>query len=271
LSIKGIDTHKQYIINHRINDNGLLERKCTLCEEWLVENLINFYLVNKSKPELGFTPRCRKCTIKKSHLYQVDHEKESKKIKIDWYKEHKELNWERANQWKEQDPEYALQCYREWQKSENGKLSSIKSREKRKPKEHVIYDIEWINTKKYFGDACAYCSLPIGEHWILYRGKTILGDLHKDHVIDDGRNDIKNSLPACESCNSSKHRKTLNEFYNPNNPNYTKERYLRIVEWLKGGYKPYILPKRRYKRQRMTARIKEVEQAKNKSKLKISS
>jgi len=238
-------------------------------DPWLIATEEYFYHNDKNQSDF-LHPCCKRCAIIKSRINQIENEERAKKTKLDWYKDHKELNWKRANEWKEKDHEYALQCYNDWLKTENGKISSKSSYEKRKSKEHQIYDIEWDNLKKYFDNKCCYCGLPIEEHWIRYRGKILLGDFHKDHAIDEGRNDIKNSLPACESCNSSKHDKTLHQFYNPKNPNYTRERYLRIVEWLKGGYKPYILPKRRYKGQRMTERLKEVEMYKSNKILKSS-
>lgn len=235
-------------------------------DPWFPATLEYFYYNDKNMTDY-LHPECKRCGILKSHINQVENEERAKKNKIKWYEDHKELNWKRANEWKEKDPEYALQCYREWQQSENGQISSKKSRKKRKEKEHIIYDIEWENDKKYFDYQCAYCGLLIEEHWIRYRNKIIIGDFHKDHVIDQGRNDIKNCIPSCESCNSSKHTSTLNEWYNPNNPNYTKERYLKIYQWLRYDCKKYILPKRRYKGQRMTARLKEVEENKIKNKL----
>ena len=39
--------------------------------------------------------------------------------------------------------------------------------------------------------------------------------------IDDGKNDLSNCIPSCESCNSSKNIKTLNNWYNHENINST--------------------------------------------------
>jgi len=82
--------------------------------------------------------------------------------------------------------------------------------------------------------------------------------------IDNGKNDLRNCVPSCYSCNSQKNKKTLNEFYNPENPNYTYEQYYKIYQWIRYDYKNHILPKRRYKGQHISMRIKEIEQSKNK-------
>lgn len=57
---------------------------------------------------------------------------------------------------------------------------------------------QWINLKREYGDRCAYC------------GK--IGEMTRDHIVPlskGGSNDIKNLIPACRSCNSSKKDKTL--------------------------------------------------------------
>ena len=56
-----INTHELYKLNHRTNDCGIIERRCTGCQEWLEENADNFYMMNKSKPEKGFNAWCKNC------------------------------------------------------------------------------------------------------------------------------------------------------------------------------------------------------------------
>jgi hypothetical protein len=226
---------------------------------WFPSTVEYFYENDKNSID-GLSPSCKRCDSKRSYENQ---KKDLEKHYIQQRKYYKEIRKTRKKTALRTKKRRESGKYDEWLKSEAGKRSSIKSREKRKLKEHVYYEIEWENLKRYFDYNCCYCGLSIKEHWIKYRGKIILGDFHKDHAIDQGRNDIKNMLPACGICNSEKHNKTLHEFYSLNNPNYTRERYLKIVQWLKGDYKLYILPKRRYKGQRMTERLKEVELNRN--------
>ncbi|RNB59424.1 hypothetical protein EDM57_04590 [Brevibacillus gelatini] len=72
-------------------------------------------------------------------------------------------------------------------------------------------------------------------------------DLHKEHVIHDGRNDLKNCVPSCRSCNSEKNTRTLNDWYNKNNPKYTYERYFRIYQWMRYDCLKFIKKKRKKK------------------------
>lgn len=86
--------------------------------------------------------------------------------------------------------------------------------------------------KQYFNYECAYCGLPLEEHYIIYAGNLILGDFHKEHVDHFGSNDLSNCVPACKSCNSSKHDFEFNKWYNTDNHKFNIERYNKIIKWL---------------------------------------
>ena len=115
--------------------------------------------------------------------------------------------------------------------------------EERQHKNHKISKIEWEACKEYFNYEYAYCGLPIEEHIIKFKGKLKQGDFHKEHVDYDGANDLSNCVPSCKICNSSKHKYTLEEWYNENNSNYTKGRYDKIIKWINEDYKQYIIKK----------------------------
>lgn len=66
---------------------------------------------------------------------------------------------------------------------------------------HTITDRDWRRLCARYGDRCAYC------------GKA--GALTKDHrvpITRGGRHAIGNLLPACRSCNSSKHSLCITEW-----------------------------------------------------------
>jgi hypothetical protein len=229
---------------HRINSEGKKERICTSCNNWLVEE-DNFYLKNKSKPEKGYGSQCKSCMSKLAFEREKKNPFKRKISSRKWNNKPEtrklmnELNKKRRESGK----------VLEWQRTESGKFSLKKAQEKRKAKKHRLSKQEWEDCKAYFNYECAYCGLPIEEHLIKRKGKLINIDLHKEHVIDQGRNDIKNTIPSCQSCNSSKHTSSLNDWYNKNNPNYTYERYHKIYQWLRYDYKKYIhkkKPKQKY-------------------------
>jgi 5-methylcytosine-specific restriction endonuclease McrA len=104
----------------------------------------------------------------------------------------------------------------------------------RSNKNHKITKIEWESCKKYFDNKSAYCGFDDQEHKKLYNQQ-----LHKEHVIHNGENDLSNCVPSCKHCNSQKWEFTLEEWYNEGNPSYTKERYDKIIKWLKEDYKQF--------------------------------
>lgn len=79
------------------------------------------------------------------------------------------------------------------------------------------------------------------EHRKINRGQ----DLHKEHIIHDGKNDLRNCVPSCYRCNINKWKYSLNNWYNLNNPNYTFEKYHKIYQWVRYDYKKYIKKKRK--------------------------
>jgi 5-methylcytosine-specific restriction endonuclease McrA len=127
----------------------------------------------------------------------------------------------------------------EWQRNHPDKIRGY-NRDRNLHKKHEISEQEWESCKNYFNYRCAYCGLPIEEHFVKYKGKIFIGDFHRDHVNDEGNNDLSNCIPACKSCNTSKHIHHLEEWYNENNPNFNQERLDKINKWLDEDYKKYI-------------------------------
>ena len=54
-----------YEENHRVNKNGEIEKKCSVCEEWILMNEENYYRNKKNKTD-GFYPACKRCEIKRT-------------------------------------------------------------------------------------------------------------------------------------------------------------------------------------------------------------
>ncbi len=90
------------------------------------------------------------------------------------------------------------------------------ARQKRLPRSLTL--AEWNETKAEFSYACAYC------------GKTS-EKLTQDHVVplvQGGGYTKQNIIPACKSCNSSKHATPFEEWYRKQSF-FSEERYKRIV------------------------------------------
>jgi hypothetical protein len=188
---------------------------------------------NKSKPEKGLNSECKLCSYKYARKWAIENP-EKKNASV------------RKNNQTEKTKEYHRRktrrltsngYYKKWNKENPDKLKAYS--QKRVKKNHIITKDEWIACKNYFGNTCAYCGMTEEEHRQIFNT-----DLHREHVIDDGRNDIKNCIPSCSTCNNNKKRRTLNEFYNPKNKNYTYERYYKIYMWMRYDCKKYAQKKK---------------------------
>jgi 5-methylcytosine-specific restriction endonuclease McrA len=144
---------------------------------------------------------------------------------------------EYSKEWNEKNEDLMKVRLKNFQENNPEKL--MEYREKRKHKIHNITEEEWENCKKYFDYTCAYCGLPLSEHYKIYKEKLKHYDFSKDHAIDRGANDLSNCVPSCSSCNSSKHTLNLDEWYDENNPVYISDRHDKIIKWLQADYSKF--------------------------------
>lgn len=216
--------------NIRNNNSNIIEKCCTKCNEWKEEATF-YYMKNKSKPELGYMPVCKSCQSKDNYEREKKYPLRRKKSLKKWTSkpEVKEKTYERMKKRREEGKVL------EWQRNNKDKIRKYNDR--RKTKMFKISKKEWIACKNYFDNSCAYCGIHEDDHYIILSGKSTKSDLHKEHVIQGGRNDLKNCVPSCKSCNGSKNVFSFNNWYNPSNVNYTYERYLRIYNWIRYGHK----------------------------------
>jgi len=110
-----------------------------------------------------------------------------------------------------------------------------------KHRNHDITIKEWQSCLKYFNYQCAYCGMTLNEHKTKYKEQ-----LHKEHVDDNGYNDIRNCVPGCKTCNSRKHESNLEEWY-LKQKFFSEERLQKIILWTTNEYKEYIEDKLPYK------------------------
>lgn len=79
---------------------------------------------------------------------------------------------------------------------------------------------EWLDTLEYFDNSCAYCG-------------TSEADLHRDHVIPLSKGGFyvqSNLVPACKSCNSSKHANDMESWFRAQ-PFFSESRLKKIYKW----------------------------------------
>ncbi len=202
-------------------------KKCTKCEETYPATEEFFYKQKTHTKKKGsfykLSSWCKPCTIKNSFQWAKSIDPERRKEyfkKCDSQQYRKELKREYSKKQKESG------YYKQYQEDNKDKFSGY-GKNRRMNKEHEISETEWFECLDFFNNSCAYCGISEGEAYEKYDQL-----LHKEHVDHDGANDITNCVPSCKGCNASKHLFSLNEWYNDDNPIYSKRRYNRIVKWI---------------------------------------
>lgn len=227
---------------HRINDKGIVERQCTQCGEWLEENTDNFYMMNKSKPELGFSSKCKICFRKDSVEYRHRDIEKTREKDNNYYNEHKDLCHTRMNSYRGKNHTKIKKKEKEWQQSNPDKLKEYNLRHRT----HDITASEWLGCLSVLGNKCAYCGLPYEQHIVKRNDKYICMKLHKDHVDYNGYNDLRNAVPGCQNCNSSKSQDDMEEWFRKQKF-FSEEKLALIKWWISEGYKDYIEDKPPYR------------------------
>ncbi|QKS55958.1 HNH endonuclease [Paenibacillus barcinonensis] len=230
-SKKWNETHK--IINY-IN-----HKKCNRCNTYLPSTK-EFFYQNKGNQIDGLNPCCVSC----ANLKQMKWHWENRDYYLKRKRKYNKHQRNTSEKWRQSEREHAKQqrldgYYLSWQRKNPDK--SRYYRGKRENKKHEITPKEWDECRQYFNFRCAYC----GKTWEQNKLET-KKDLHKDHLINDGRNDLKNCVPACAICNSSKGELSFNNWYNVDtHSSFLYERYYKIYLWIRYDYAKYIKRKRK--------------------------
>jgi len=219
---KKIYKYEEY---HKEIDN-VLYKKCAYHEgifgeeKWLPCTEEYFYKNTKNKSD-GLYPECKECTKVKSIEWSKENYERRKEIlsKSQSKPERKDY----VNGIKKKQKERGM--FTKWRRENKDKVKEYNKL--RYHKKHKISNKEWLDCKEYFNYQCAYCGISETEHKKLYNEQ-----LHKEHVIHDGSNDITNCIPACKSCNSSKRNYDMQDWYKQQKF-YDINKLDKIILWLK--------------------------------------
>lgn len=185
---------------------------------------------------------CKECQKERAKKYQKENWDKAKKAQSDWRSRNQEYARKRFKNWRDENIEHINDYQSKYYENNKEKFKTYGVN--RRNKNHNITKQEWKDCKEYFNNECAYCGLTYEQHKKLYKE-----DLHKEHVVYDGLDDLSNCVPACKNCNSQKWEFELDYWYNKENPVFTEERYTKIIKWTEEDYSKYIKPqnpKRKY-------------------------
>lgn len=131
---------------------------------------------------------------------------------------------ERAREYKENNRDKINARYRVYCRSTNGRLSILNTYHKRESnKRNLLATLtpdEWQETLEYFDNTCAYCGA---------KGET----LQRDHALPLSKGGYyvqSNIIPACKSCNSSKHDRDMETWFKQQ-LFFSESRLNRILNW----------------------------------------
>jgi len=170
--------------------------------------------------EQGKTKVCSKCGETKpvNEFHKLKHGKYgvrtackvcSKAYSAKYYAENVEKERSRMAKWRSENAEKHLACVKKWQRANPDRKRAYNQR-RRANKRNAPGDFtaaEWKAKLEYYGYRCRYCGI--------HKSETNEGWLEADHAIPlsrGGANFISNIVPACRSCNASKHAKTFTEY-----------------------------------------------------------
>jgi len=195
---------------YRDNSEGMKEKSAQYYannKEKVIKRTTDYYFKNKDKILAG-RPK-----------YLIKNRDKIKKRVKKYYLNNRSHILSKNSEYREDNPEKIkemLRCHRK-RNPELYKFYSQQYRARKRKLEHDLTKEEREETLVYFGHKCAYC----GEDNV---------QLQQDHIIPvtkGGGYTKRNIIPACASCNSSKHNFDVWEWYK-RNPFYDKVKHDKI-------------------------------------------
>ena len=233
-------------------------KKCTKCGLELTEDKFN----KDRNCKDGLRARCKGCCrqyrqdnktkiTEYNKQYSLSNKVAQAEHKNRWYQENRVAQIEKHKQWQRNNratrSEYQKQYYWEnkvaynkkkqyYQENKVARAEYAKEHQRNHPESQRLQNqkrralklrlprtltmTQWERIKMHFDNRCAYC------------GKEL--QLTQDHFValsKGGGYVVDNIIPACVSCNSSKHNSTFLNWY-PTHKSYNKDREIKILKYL---------------------------------------
>ena len=212
-----------YDVDHKI---------CSVCNTYKPSTTEYFYKNDKNSRD-GLSNCCIECEKKRATQWIKDNPENFKAsykryMKTDSWRAYKKENYIKTKdltiQWRKDHPEKTKQYIQNH-------------------RNHDISTKEWKSCQEYCNYTCAYCGKTLEQQY-----KQNNHQFHKEHVDHEGYNDVRNCVPSCTQCNSSKRAKTIEELFQLGYlKEFTQDKYNKIMLWCEEDYKKYIEEKPAYK------------------------
>lgn len=193
---------------------------CADCEMELLAT--DEYFTRNINLKDGLNSYCKKCKHKKDALYRKNNRGKVIKAELIRQRRNKKHVAETKRKYREKNKDKIRKYFSAYAKVNADKF--VKYTQKRNALKRklpsTLNNEQWEMTKGYFHNKCAYCDKE--------------SKLTQDHFIPlskGGEYTNNNIIPACTSCNSSKHDKDFFEWY-PTHESYSKQRENKILMFL---------------------------------------
>lgn len=158
-------------------------------EDIIVQRALDWYAENKDRKS-EYDKRYRLENIDKINQYREDNKERYREWAVTWRLENKEHRAEYSKRYRQENKDRVNLLNQRRQ----ARISQLP---------HTLTLEEWEDALEYFDYSCAYCGISDER-------------LHQEHIIpivEGGGYTADNIIPACKSCNSSKHVRNMEEWY----------------------------------------------------------
>jgi 5-methylcytosine-specific restriction endonuclease McrA len=167
-------------------------KRCSKCKE--TKPITGFHKFKRSKD--GYKSACKVCRNAAKAKYYAENAEKERASQAKYYAENREKKLAYQVKYRKDNPD-KVRAHRHQRRAVKANASGT----------HTASD--WKAKLEYYGYRCRYCGI--------HKSETSEGWLEADHAIPlsrGGTNFISNIVPACRSCNASKHAKTFKDYLN---------------------------------------------------------
>jgi len=237
----------------------LKTKECNKCKQEVIAT--SEYFDRDKNCKDGLSRTCKQC-MKEYNIKRYQEKKDKIKIQNrtyyennkehykelfeknsrEYYQAHKERYKNRNDKYRVENIEYYRDYFRTYFIDNPDKKIELQTRRRERMDKlpFTLTGEQWRYIKSCFNNCCAYCGKT--EEDELKENNRQLAQDHFISVVNGGGYILENMIPACTTCNSSKHDKDFFDWY-PNYKYYDKERELQVLdhlEYIEDDWEDYL-------------------------------